>query len=63
MKRPPIPPREPRVSAYGIDPALIVKRGADLPGICSLRVTGLFPAQPEVIYERGRLDLTEGERV
>jgi hypothetical protein len=50
MKRPPIPPQAPRVSNYGIDPALIKMRGAQLPGICSLRVTDLFPDQPEIIY-------------
>ncbi len=55
MKRPPIPPREPRVSAYGIDPSFVRKRAADLPGMCSVRVADLFPDQPEVIYpgERG----------
>lgn len=64
MKRPPIPPREPRVSSYGIDPVLIKKRGADLPGICSLRVTDLFPDQPEVIYpgERGTVAVREETR-
>ena len=61
MKRPPIPPREPRVSAYGIDPSLIKKRGAELPGICSLRVTDLFPDQPETIYpgDKGILAVRE----
>ena len=58
MKKAAIPPREPRVSAYGIDPALIVKRGAELPGICSLRVTDLFPDHPKTIYEGGRSGLT-----
>ncbi|MBI4454919.1 MAG: hypothetical protein HY644_03365 [Acidobacteria bacterium] len=50
MKDKPIPPRTPLASMYGIDPALLKKRGADLPGICSLRVTDVFPDQPEVIY-------------
>ncbi len=50
MKRAPIPPREPRVSSYSVDPALIRKRGAQLDGICSLEIRDLFPDQPEVIY-------------
>jgi hypothetical protein len=35
---------------YGINPALLKMRGAELPGICSLPITDLFPDQPEVIY-------------
>jgi hypothetical protein len=64
MKREPIPPREPRVSSYGIDPALIKKRGAELPGICSLRIVDLFPDQPEAIYpgERGIAAVREETR-
>lgn len=50
MKREPIAPRPARQSAYGIDPALLKKRAAELPAICSVRVTDLFPDQPEVIY-------------
>ena len=50
MKRAPIPPRQTLKSKYGIDPSLLKKRGAELPGICSLRTTDLFPDQPEVIY-------------
>lgn len=50
MKSQPVPPRVPLTSQYGIDPALVRNRAADLPGICSVRVTDLFPDQPDVIY-------------
>jgi hypothetical protein len=64
MKRAPIPPREPRASGYGIDPSLVKKRGADLPGICSVRTADLFPDQPEVIYpgEQGLTAIREETR-
>lgn len=52
----PIPPRAPRASQYGIDPALVSKRAAELPGICSLTIKDLFPDAPAT------LDLAGGGR-
>lgn len=46
----PIPPIPPRKSQYGVDPSLIKTRGADLPGMTSVRVTELFPDMPSAIY-------------
>jgi hypothetical protein len=50
MKRNPIPPLAPRPSRYGIDPTLVKKRFADLPGMTSLSLEELFPDTPDVIY-------------
>ena len=49
----PIMPIAPKPSQYGIDPALVKRRVAELPGMCSLRLTELFPELPEVIYPGG----------
>lgn len=46
----PITPREPRQSIYGIDPNLVTRRGADLPGIVSLKMEDLFSDSPKVIF-------------
>lgn len=48
--RKPIPPAKPKKSQYGIDPNLLKKRMAELPGITSVTVKELFPDTPDVIY-------------
>jgi hypothetical protein len=50
MRRAPIQPLPPRASRYGIDPGLVKKRFADLPGMTSLLLKELFPDTPDVIY-------------
>ncbi|WCK52578.1 hypothetical protein PP175_14150 [Aneurinibacillus sp. Ricciae_BoGa-3] len=50
MKRNPIRPLAPRPSRYGVDPSLVKKRFADLPGMTSLSLEELFPDTPDVIY-------------
>ena len=49
LMHPPIMPIAPKSSQYGIDPSLVKRRVAELPGMCSLRLTELFPELPEVI--------------
>ena len=53
MMHAPIMPIAPKPSQYGIDPSLVKKRVAELPGMCSLKLTELFPELPEVIYPGG----------
>ena len=52
MIRKPIVPAPPRESQYGVDPSLVLKRMADLPGMTSVLVKDLFPDLPDVIYPR-----------
>ena len=47
--RPTIPPIPPRISQYGVDPAL-VKAGMGVPGMTSVPLSDLFPDLPAVIY-------------
>lgn len=47
---PPISPIPPRISQYGIDPALVTTRVSELPGMTSVPLTDLFPDLPKVIY-------------
>jgi hypothetical protein len=49
----PIMPIAPKPSQYGIDPSLIKKRVAEMPGMCSLRLPELFPELPDVVYPGG----------
>lgn len=51
--RQPIKPIAPKTSQYGVDPSLIKTRGSELPGICSLKLTDLFPDLPPVIFPGG----------
>ena len=46
----PIMPLPPRKSQYGVDPATVKKRGAELPDIVSLTMHELFPDMPKVIF-------------
>lgn len=55
MSRKPIVPAPPRESQYGVDPSLVQKRMADLPGMTSILVKELFPDLPDVIYPNGEL--------
>lgn len=48
--RQPIKPISPRQSQYGIDPALVTKRGYELQGMTSLLVSELLPDLPPVIF-------------
>jgi len=51
---PPIAPIDPRPSQYGIDPALVKNRVAtSIPGMCSLKLTELFPELPPTIFPGG----------
>ncbi len=45
-----IPPARLRKSQYGVDPALVKKRGAEIPGMTSVLITDLFPNLPKTIY-------------
>lgn len=45
-----IQPARLRQSQYGIDPALVKKRGAELPGMTSVLITDLFPDLPRTIF-------------
>ena len=58
LMHPPIIPVAPKPSQYGIDPSLVKKRVAELPGMVSLRLKELFPDLPDVIYPgpEGSLD-------
>ncbi|MDR0622442.1 MAG: hypothetical protein LBJ61_11305 [Deltaproteobacteria bacterium] len=47
---PPIQPIPAKPSIYGIDPALVGMRAAELPGIVSLKLSELFPDLPPTIY-------------
>lgn len=53
LKHTPIMPIAAKPSQYGIDPSLVKKRVAELPGMCSLQLTELFPELPPVIYPGG----------
>ena len=59
MYRNPIPPGPPRKSQYGVDPQYVAKRGANLEGMTSVLLKGLFPDMPKVIYPNDG----QGERV
>jgi hypothetical protein len=50
MRKEPIQPARLRKSQYGVDPALVKKRGAELPGMVSILMTDLFPNLPKTIY-------------
>lgn len=50
MRKEPIPPAKLRKSQYGVDPALVKKRAAELPDIASVRIAELFPDLPKTIY-------------
>ncbi|MCX5803736.1 MAG: hypothetical protein NTU69_09460 [Proteobacteria bacterium] len=50
MRSGPIQPAGLRKSQYGVDPALVKKRGAELPGVVSVLITDLFPDLPQTIY-------------
>jgi hypothetical protein len=50
MRNETIQPARLRKSQYGVDPALVKKRGAELPGMVSVLMTDLFPTLPPVIY-------------
>ncbi|RPJ40689.1 MAG: hypothetical protein EHM27_07585 [Deltaproteobacteria bacterium] len=50
MRKEIIQPARLRKSQYGVDPALVKKRGAELPGMTSVRITDLFPELPQTIY-------------
>ena len=47
MRKEIIQPARLRKSQYGVDPALVKKRGAELPGMTSVRITDLFPELPQ----------------
>ena len=49
LKHAPIMPIAAKPSQYGIDPSLVKRRVAELPGMCSLRLAELFPELPPVI--------------
>lgn len=49
----PLRPAPPRKSQYNIDPGLLEKRAADLPGMASVKVSDLFPELPRSIYSPG----------
>ena len=53
LKHAPIMPIAAKPSQYGIDPSLVKRRVAELPGMCSLRLAELFPELPPVIYPGG----------
>jgi hypothetical protein len=53
LKHPPIAPITPRPSQYGVDPALVKTRVSELPGMCSLQLSELFPDLPPVIFPGG----------
>lgn len=53
MMHPPIMPIAPKPSQYGIDPAFVKTRAAELPGMVSLKLSELFPELPDVIYPGG----------
>ncbi len=54
----PIMPIAAKPSQYGIDPSLVHKRVAEMPGMVSVRLQELFPDLPDVIYPgpEGALD-------
>ena len=58
MMHEPIMPIAPKPSQYGIDPSLVKKRAAELPGMVSVRLKELFPDLPDVVYPgpEGSLD-------
>lgn len=49
----PILPIPPKPSQYGVAPELVKTRVAELPGMCSLNLTDLFPELPPVIFPGG----------
>lgn len=53
MMHAPIIPIAAKPSQYGVDPGLVKKRVAEMPGMCSLKLNELFPELPDVIYPGG----------
>lgn len=53
MMHAPIMPIAAKPSQYGVDPGLVKKRVAEMPGMCSLKLNELFPELPDVIYPGG----------
>ena len=53
MMHAPIMPIAAKPSQYGVDPSLVKKRVAEMPGMCSLKLSELFPELPDVIYPGG----------
>ncbi len=53
LMHPPILPIAPKPSQYGIDPALVRTRVAELPDMVSLQLREIFPDLPPVIYPGG----------
>ena len=51
MMHAPIMPIAPKPSQYGIDPALVKKRVAEMPGMVSLKLQELFPDLPDVLIK------------
>jgi len=49
MKASILPPAEPRISSYNMDPQLLKSRAAELPGLTSVRVADLFPDSPKPV--------------
>lgn len=52
-----LPPTEPRVSSYNIDPQLLRSRAAQLPGLTSVRIADLFPEVPSPIAATSASDV------
>ena len=62
LKHAPIMPIAAKPSQYGIDPSLVKRRVAELPGMCSLRLAELFPELPPVTIRAGRMHWTSFTR-
>ncbi len=56
--RKPITPAPPKPSQYGVDPAYVKNRAADLPGMTSILIKDLFRDAPDVIYPNAEDDLS-----
>ena len=54
MRNQTIQPAKLRKSQYGVDPALVKTRAAELPGMASVLMTDLFPDLPAAIYPDGQ---------
>lgn len=53
MMHDPIMPIAAKPSQYGVNPDLVKTRVAQMPGMCSLKLSELFPELPDVIYPGG----------
>lgn len=53
MMHEPIMPIAAKPSQYGVNPDLVKTRVAQMPGMCSLKLSELFPELPDVIYPGG----------